>query len=112
MKKHYLLHRLTVTFILLFSSCLTQKKLLYLQYLEHSDNSIIPVKDTNLLVTPAAYRLMPYDNLFIRVITPDPQWSEIFNTVPTASVTVESAALLGYLIDNKGFINLPFVRKT
>jgi polysaccharide export outer membrane protein len=57
---------------------------------------------------------MAYDILFIRVITPDPQWSVLFNTMPTGSggmVNEESAQLLGYPIDVNGDIEIPFVGK-
>jgi polysaccharide export outer membrane protein len=57
---------------------------------------------------------MPYDNLYIRVITPDPQWSVLFNTMPVGAggaVTEESAALFGYPVDIEGKIEMPFVGK-
>jgi polysaccharide export outer membrane protein len=71
----------------------------------------MPVLGAN---TPSAYRIMAYDNLFIRVITPDPQWSVLFNTMPTGAggaATEESATLLGYPVDDKGYIEIPFVGK-
>jgi polysaccharide export outer membrane protein len=55
---------------------------------------------------------MPYDNLFIRVITPDPQWSVLFNSTPVGqggSLTEESASLVGYPVDIDGNIEIPFV---
>lgn len=55
---------------------------------------------------------MPYDNLYIRVITPDPQWSELFNMeMGTAGMTQESAALSGYTVDDDGNIEIPYVGK-
>jgi polysaccharide export outer membrane protein len=57
---------------------------------------------------------MPYDNLFIRVLTPDPQWSSLFNIMPVGAggtVTEESAALFGYPVDVDGNIEIPFVGK-
>lgn len=92
--------------ILVLSSCVSRKKFTYLQY------SDLPVSDTRISVTPDLYRILPYDNLFIRVITPDPQWSELFNTVAAGSggaVTEESASLLGYNVDINGNIDIPFV---
>lgn len=102
------------TLILLLSSCVTRKKLTYLQYSNMTDNSVLPVRDQRAFVTPSAYKLMAYDVLFIRVITPDPQWSVLFNTMPTGSggmVNEESAQLLGYPIDVNGDIEIPFVGK-
>jgi polysaccharide export outer membrane protein len=57
---------------------------------------------------------MSYDILYIRVITIDPQWSQIFNATPSGSssqITEESAQLLGYPIDNNGEIEIPFIGK-
>jgi len=57
---------------------------------------------------------MPYDNLYIRVITPDPEWSSLFNTMPVGAggaVTEESAGLFGYPVDEDGYIEIPFVGK-
>jgi len=99
---------------MIMSSCVTRKKLTYLQYSSEFDNSTLPVRDLRIHVTPSAYKIMYYDNLFIRVITPDPQWSILFNTMPSGgggSVTEESASLLGYPVDGNGNIEIPFIGK-
>lgn len=58
---------------------------------------------------------MPYDNLFIRVVTPDPQWAAMFNTMPVAtysiSVTEQSADIVSYPVDGEGFIQIPYAGK-
>jgi polysaccharide export outer membrane protein len=55
---------------------------------------------------------MPFDNLYIRVITPDPQWSALFNLdTGTGALTQESASLSGYSVDIDGNIEIPFVGK-
>jgi len=86
-------------------SCVTNKKLTYLQY-----DGMPP--DTVIAVTPADYKILPYDNLFIKVVTPDPKWSEMFNTLPTTtysvSVTEQSADLVSYPVDGAGTILLPY----
>ncbi len=106
----------TIVFImfsvtLIFSSCISGKKLTYLRYTDKS-NDIESISDNNASITPVAYKIMPYDNLYIRVITPDPQWSELFNTMPAGqggTVTEESAGLFGYTVDKDGKIEIPFV---
>src|SRR5665647_2240819 len=89
-------------------SCVTNKKLTYLQY------SGTP-PDTIAAVTPSNYKVLPYDNLFIRVVTPDPKWSEMFNTLPTTtysvSVTEQSADMISYPVDGAGNISLPYAGK-
>ena len=93
--------------IMILSSCLTNKKLTYLQSSE--DSSAL----SGVTVTPSAYRIMPHDILFIRVVTPDPQWSEIFNPRMGAggTLTQESASLWGYNVDDDGFIEIPYIGK-
>jgi len=96
------------------SSCVTHRKLTYLQFGSNSITSLKTLGDTIKTVTPSSYKVMPYDNLYIRVITPDPQWSQMFNPMPVGEgggLTVESAALLGYPVDADGFIELPFAGK-
>ena len=89
-------------------SCVTNKKLTYLQY------EGIP-SDTIVAVIPSEYKVLPYDNLFIRVVTPDPKWSEMFNTLPTTtysvSVTEQSADMISYPVDGSGAILLPYAGK-
>ena len=100
--------------VFLLSSCVSRKKLTYLQYSNNAGDYDLPVHDTRTMVTPAVYKIMPYDNLYIRVMTPDPQWSAIFNTMPVGAggaVTEESAALFGYTVDAAGDIEIPFVGK-
>ncbi len=100
----------SLSIILILSSCLTNKKLTYLQHIDFIDE---PVFRPEITVTPSTYRIMPYDILFIRVVTPDPQWSEIFNPrIGTGgSLNQESASLMGYNVDQDGFIEIPYVGK-
>jgi len=104
----------SLSLLLILDSCVTQKNLTYLQYLGKSDNSIVPVGDSRFAVTPPVYKLMPYDVLYISIVTPDPKWSTLFNTVPIGTggaLTEQSAALLGYPIDINGDIEFPFIGK-
>lgn len=113
MKPFRLLLLVSLSILLATSSCVSKKKLSYLQYLDRT------VKyetsgDLKNAITPTAYTIMPFDNLYIRVLTPDPQWSELFNTMPVGAggaVTEESAGLFGYPVDSDGRIEIPFVGK-
>jgi polysaccharide export outer membrane protein len=110
-------HKITISFIsiiLFISSCVSNTKLLYLKRKVELDNSVFSVNDTRTTFTPVAYKLMPYDLLYISVVTPDPRWSTFFNTVPVGTgggLTEQSAALLGYPVDDNGHIELPFIGK-
>ena len=99
---------ITIFFLTVFSSCVTNKKLTYIQSSEDKNDIIQPVATGD-------YKLMPFDNLFIRVVTPDPQLSAMFNTMPVAtysiSVTEQSADLVSYPIDGEGYILIPYAGK-
>lgn len=104
----------SLSIILILSSCVTRKKLTYLQYSGMPDPSGLPVRDPGISITPSIYKIMAHDNLFIRVITPDPQWSVLFNSSPVGqggALTEESARLVGYPVDDNGDIEIPFVGK-
>jgi len=98
----------TILISVFLTSCVTNKKLTYLQY-EGTANAIVKPP------APKEYTIMPYDNLFIRVVTPDPQWSAMFNTLPVASysitVTEQSADIISYPVDGEGYIQLPYAGK-
>jgi polysaccharide biosynthesis/export protein len=103
---------ISVFILLTLSSCVTKKKLSYLQYSDKSENNVLPVSDSRPSVTPAAYKIMSNDNLYIRVVTPDPQWSALFNIdAGTGGLTQESAGLSGYSVDIDGYIELPYLGK-
>lgn len=94
--------------MLSLTSCVLNKKITYIQSLSAGNDFTMPVKAND-------YTLLPNDNLFIRVITPDPQWSNMFNTMPVANtginVTEQSADLLSYPVNSDGTILLPYVGK-
>lgn len=109
---NYSIVLISLSVILSFTSCVSRKKLTYLMYSDKSAKYDATLVDSRPLVTPSTYKIMPYDNLFIRVITPDPQWSALFNIMPVGAggaVTEESAALFGYPVDGEGNIEIPFV---
>jgi polysaccharide biosynthesis/export protein len=91
---------------LLVTSCITNKKLTYLQYAGTPPDSVASV-------TPVDYKIQPFDNIYIRVVTPDPQWSNMFNTVQASSagstITEQSADLISYSVDGDGNISMPYV---
>lgn len=89
---------------IVLNACVTNKKLTYLQ----SEG----VREEFIAITPATYIIQPYDNLFIRVVTPDPQWSEMFNLMPTTTSSLGaselSADIYSYTVDDAGYIQLPY----
>ena len=110
MKKQ--IYLILVTASLLINSCVSRKELTYLQHSDKPDSYIIDEVVGRPSITPTDYKILPYDNIYIRVLTPDPQWSSLFNTdVGTGGLTQESAALAGYPVDSDGNIEIPFVGK-
>jgi polysaccharide biosynthesis/export protein len=92
---------LIIAFVMVFAiSCVPVNQLSYfndLNYLEEPE------------VNPRTQKLvMPFDKLYIKVISIDPQTSAIFNATEEIR-TGESNGILGYLVDEKGDINFPFV---
>lgn len=110
MKIKALVNLIALSLLVFLNSCVSQKEMTYLRYSDKSANTF--GIDNQMAVTPYEYKVMPYDNLLIRIITPDPQWSELFNmNVGPGGLTQESAALSGYNVDGSGKIEIPFVGK-
>lgn len=53
--------------------------------------------------------IMPFDKLFIKVLSIDPQTSQIFNSSEEMRYGNGSNGVIGYLVDETGNINFPFV---
>jgi polysaccharide export outer membrane protein len=104
MRLNHITISLLITVSLLLSSCVTNKKLTYLQ----SEG----VREEFIAITPATYIIQPYDNLYIKVVTPNPEFSDMFNTmsatVSSISVTEQSADMVSYTVDDSGTIELPY----
>ena len=97
--------------ILVAGSCVSKRKLTYLQYSDKSGGYGME-QEIRPSVTPATYKVMPNDFIFIRVITPDPQWSALFNSqTGEGGVTQESAVISSYPVDIYGDIEIPYVGK-
>jgi len=63
------------------------------------------------VVNPRTQKLiMPFDKLYINVLSIDPQTSQIFNSTEEMRYNTDNS-IIGYLVDEKGNINFPFVGK-
>jgi hypothetical protein len=59
-------------------------------------------------VNPRTQKLiMPFDKLYIKVISIDPQYSQIFNATEEMRSGVNNG-VLGYLVDEKGNVNFTY----
>ncbi len=94
------------------TSCVTHKKVTYLQTQAQIFDTVQPVVDTIVSVTPDDYKIQPFDNIFIRVVTPDPDVSAMFNTIRStsgSSISERSADIISYSVDADGTIEFPYV---
>lgn len=90
------------------NSCLTNKKITYLQDYNRSLYS-------DEYVPPETYLIKANDNLYVRVATLDPRFSEFFNPSVAGGdaggtrMDEQSAALLSYPVQEDGKVDIPYV---
>ena len=106
-KYHLFDYRLSfiIVLVVLLNSCVTNRKTTYLQEYRKSEYS-------TEYTTPETYLIRPNDNLYIRVSSPDPTISEIFNAMPgggITSVTGESLQITSYPVQLDGRVELPYI---
>jgi polysaccharide export outer membrane protein len=90
-------------FILMNVSCVPHKELRYF-------NDINELEEPK--VNPRSQKvILPFDNLYIRVLSIDPQTSQIFNASEGTRMGGQNTNLISYLVDEEGNINFPFVGK-
>lgn len=93
-------------FLAAMVSCVTSKRVTYLQAY---DDSLTEQADSMAFV----YKVRPSDNLYIRVITPDPKWSAMFNTLPIESPTLgvgeHAMDLISYTVQENGNVDIPYI---
>jgi len=94
--------------ILVFASCVPQKKIKYLQTLQDQDT-------TNAYVNkrPLDYKIQPYDNLYIRIFSLDEKTFMFFNMISGSNqnqfTNDASVYLNSYGVDKNGYIDFPVV---
>ena len=90
-----------VIFILLFAvSCVPIKQLSYFNDMNELEEPGINPRSQKLI--------MPFDKLYIKVLSIDPQTSLIFNASEEMRFGGD-ISIIGYLVDEAGNINFPFV---
>jgi polysaccharide export outer membrane protein len=102
----YLVIIVFITFLGLFSSCVTQRKVEYLQ--DKSKN----IKAFDEVEFPD-YRLKPNDELYIRINSLDEAAANVFSNVgqqPSSGyIDPYAASLMSYSIDKEGYLLLPVI---
>jgi len=97
-------YRIMIILLMIFVvSCVPKKQLSYFNDIDELDPGINPRTQKTI---------MPFDKLYIKVLSIDPQTSQIFNStdeVRYAGYSGGMGSIVGYLVDEKGNINFPFV---
>jgi len=101
--KIYFLRTAAILLLVFSVSCVPVKQLSYFNDINELEEPGINPRTQKLI--------MPFDRLYIKVLSIDLQTSQIFNTTEEmrSSSYAGSSGLLGYLVDEAGNINFPFV---
>ena len=84
-------------------SCVPTNKLSYFNDINELEEPVVNPKIQKTI--------MPFDRLYVRVLSIDPQTSQIFNATEEMRYSSQSTNMIGYLVDEAGEINFPFVGK-
>lgn len=96
-----------IAFLISFSSCVTQRKL---EYLQDSNKDKISFKES---VNPD-YKLKPNDEVYVQISSLDDATAGIFansrdQLYNIGSVSPYGASLMSYSVDKDGYLHLPFI---
>jgi polysaccharide biosynthesis/export protein len=105
MKKRGNISRLLGLIVILFTviSCVPVKEVSYFNDLNDLED---PVANPRIQKT-----ILPFDRLYIKVLSTDPQTSQIFTNREEIYNTNQGNSLLSYVVDESGNIEFPFVGK-
>jgi polysaccharide export outer membrane protein len=119
MKKTPLFFAIILMIVTMFSSCVPQKKILYLQNIENMNDSIfMSIEYEN--ERNFDYKVQPGDNLFIRIASLDEKSNAYFNSMDQAGAMSSSTSyssgnaaiyLNGYTVGEDGYIDLLIIGK-
>ncbi len=92
-------------FLVFFSSCVPNKRLVYLQNITDSTRSL--KFEQNL-----EYTIKPGDNLYIQILSAEKESSDFLNLISGANMNYDvSVYLNSYAVSYSGFIELPVIGK-
>ena len=95
----------SLIFILVYlSSCVPQKRVKYVQ--SNKKDTL----NTFILKQRPLNTIQPFDNLYIKIISPDVTTSTMFNS-ESMSVQIVNYNMISYTVSKNGYIEFPFVGK-
>jgi polysaccharide export outer membrane protein len=101
----YTLHKAGAIILLVCAvSCVPAKQLKYFNDIDELEEPGINPRTQKII--------MPFDKLYIKILSTDPQASQIFNSTDELTTGgMGNSGILGYLVDEAGDISFPFVGK-
>lgn len=94
---------LAMILMVLISSCVPTKQLSYFNDIDELEKPVVNPKTQKTI--------MPFDRLYIRILSIDPQTRLIFDFPEEIRTSTSGNNILGYLVDEGGNIEFPFVGK-
>ena len=94
---------LPLLFIVFISSCVPVEKLSYFNDIDELEKPVVNPKTQKAI--------LPFDRIYIRILSIDPQTRQIFDFPTEANYTEAVDNIIGYLVDEAGDIDFPFVGK-
>jgi len=94
---------LVILLMFFIGSCVPVKQLSYFNDINQLEKSVVNPKIQKTI--------LPFDRLYIRVLSIDPQTRLIFDFPDEVRYSTTSNSVLGYLVDEVGNIDFPFVGK-
>jgi len=94
---------LAMLLMVFISSCVPTKQLSYFNDIDELEKPVVNPKTQKTI--------LPFDRLYIRILSIDPQTRQIFDNPEEARFSGASNSMIGYLVDESGNIDFPFVGK-
>ncbi len=94
---------LVLVLMMAINSCVPTSQLKYFNDIDALQKPIVNPK--------LQKAILPFDRLYIRVLSIDPQTRQIFDTPDEVRYSSAASSVLGYLVDESGNIDFPFIGK-
>lgn len=108
----------SIPLLFLLQSCISNRDYIYLQ---NKSGSKTQDSSETFKNTSTDYKLKPNDILFIKLVTEDEKMNALFNPMSSGGASIQLIQqagstgtpfyVMGYSIDNKGYLELPYLGK-
>lgn len=102
---NFFLFLFAIALFFTLSSCVTQKRVKYVQTKDSKDTT-----NVFILKNRTKNTVRPFDNLYISIISPDEVTSNMFNSQTGRSVNQNiDYHMISYMVNDSGYVDFPFV---